>query len=232
MSADTLTSSWEPAANPSDKAPSNVPAKPELLCLDASDYLYQEGDLRAHIYRVEHGAIGVYAKQLGRPNQLIEIVGRRDFVGLGCFERYGDSALAIESTLLTRLDEQEFIALAERLPFLKKKQVDAIHRAFERRKAAILNRYPSAPVEALAAFLASVSRLNVHEGRNATIVTDSLKCGAVANLLGFDIETLEKALLDLKNNSLIQEGSNGQVHLLDLEQLEQLADGAVTLSQI
>ena len=230
MFADTLTSSLERVATPSDKAPSNLSAEPELLCLDASDYLYHEGDLRAHVYRLEQGAIAVYEKRLGRPNQVIEIVGRGDFVGLGCFERYGDSALAIESTLLTCLDEQEFIALAERDPSLRKQQADAIHRYFERRKAAILNGYPSTPVEALAAFLASVSRQNVHEGRNATIVTDSLKCGAVANLLGFDIETLGKALLDLKNTGLIQEGSNGQIHLLDLERLERLADGAVTLS--
>ncbi len=232
MFADTLTSSLERVATPSDKAPSNLSAEPELLCLDASDYLYQEGDLRAHVYRVEQGAIAVYEKRLGRPNQVIEIVGRGDFVGLGCFERYRDNALAMESTLLTCLDEQEFIALAERDPSLRKQQADAIHRYFERRKAAILNGYPSTPVEALAAFLASVSRQNVHEGRNATIVTDSLKCGAVANLLGFDIETLGKALLDLENKGLIQEGSNGQIHLLDLERLERLADGAVTLSLI
>ena len=148
MSADTLISSWEPVATPSDKAPSNLSAESELLCLDTSDYLYQEGDLRAHVYRVEQGAIVVYEKRLGRPNQVIEIVGRGDFVGLGCFERHGDSALAIESTLLTCLDEQEFIALAERPHLSEKKQVDVIHRDFERRKAAIiLNRYPSTPVQ-------------------------------------------------------------------------------------
>ena len=227
MSADTLTSSLEPVATPSDKAPSNLSPELELLWLDASDYLFQEGDLRAHVYRVEQGTIAIYEKRVGRPNHTIQIVGRDDFVGLGCFERYGDSALAMESTLLTCLDEQEFIALAERDPSVRKQQVDAIHRDFERRKAAILNRHPSTPVEALAAFFASVSRQNVHEGRNATIVTDSLKCGAVANLLGFDIETLGKSLLDLEDTGLIQEGSNGQMHLLDLERLERLADGAV-----
>ncbi len=232
MSADTLTSSLEPVATPSDKAPSSLSPELELLWLDASDYLFQEGDLRAHVYRVELGTFAIYEKRVGRPNHTIQIVGQDDFVGLGCFERYGDSALAMESTLLTCLDEQEFIALAERDPSLRKQQADAIHRYFERRKAAILNGYPSTPVEALAAFLASVSRQNVHEGRNATIVTYSLKCGAVANLLGFGIETLGKSLLDLEDTGLIQDGSNGQMHLLDLERLERLADGAVTLSQI
>jgi CRP/FNR family transcriptional regulator len=232
MSADTPTSSLESVATPSDKAHSDLSAEPELLCLHASDCLYQEGDLRTHVYRVKHGAIAVYQKRVGRPNHTIEIVGHGGFVGVGCFERYGDNALAMESSLLTRLDEQEFIALAERDPSLRKQQADAIRGDFERRKAAILNRHPSTLVTALAAFLASVSRQNVHEGRNATIVTDSLKCSAVSNLLGLDIETMGKALLDLNNKGLIQEGSNGQMHLLDLERLERLADGAVTLSQI
>jgi CRP-like cAMP-binding protein len=232
MFADTPTSSLEPVATPSDKAHSNLLPEPELLCLDTSDYLYQENDLRTQVYRVEQGAIAVYEKRVGRPNHTVEIVRRGGFVGVGCFERYGDNALAMESTLLTCLDEQEFIALAVRNRSLRKQQADAIHRDFERRKAAILNRYPSTTVQALAAFLASASRQNVHEGRNATIDTGSLKCGAVSNLLGFDIETLGKALLDLENEGLIQEESNGQIHLLDPERIEQLADDAVTLSPI
>jgi CRP/FNR family transcriptional regulator len=200
--------------------------------LDAGDYLYQEGDLQTHVYRVEQGAVAVYEKHVGRLNHTVEIAGRGDFVGLGGFERHSDSALATQSTLLSCLDEQEFIALAERDPSLRKQQVDAIHRDFERRKSAILNRYPSTPVEAVAAFLTSVSRQNVHEGRDATIVADSLKCGAVASFLGLGIDTLEKALLDLKSKGLIKEGSNGQVQLLHLERLEQLADGAVPSSPI
>ena len=232
MFADNLAPSLEPIAARSDKTPSNVSPEAEFVCLEAGAYLYQEDDLRTHVYRVEQGVIAVYEKRIGRPNHTIEIVGRGDFVGLGCFERYIDSALAIESSLLTCLDEQAFTALAERDLALQEQQINAIHRHFERRKATILDRYPSTSVQALAAFLVSVSRQNVHEGRNATIVTDSLKCGAAANLLGFDIETLGKALLDLENKGLIQEGSNGQLHLLDLERLERLADGAVTLSQI
>jgi CRP/FNR family transcriptional regulator len=232
MLDDIIAPSLEPIAARSGRAPSNVSPEPEFVCLEAGGCLYQEGDLRTRVYRVEQGVIAVYEKRIGRPNHTIEIVGRGGFVGVGCFERYIDSAFAIESSQLTCLDEREFTALAERDLALQEQQINAIHRHFERRKATILDRYPSTSAQALAAFLVSVSRQNVHEGRNATIIADSSKCSAVADLLGFDIETLGKALLDLKNKGLIQDGSSGPLHLLDLERLERLADGAVTLSQI
>lgn len=196
-----------------------------LRYMTAGSCLYQEGDPRTHVYRVEQGAVAVYEKRVGRPNHTVEIAGPGDFVGLGCFEQYCDSASVIVSSLLTCLDEQEFNALAEGDPALRKQQTDAIHRDFERRKAAILDQYPSTPVESLAAFLISISRQNVHEGRDKTVVYDSFTCGAVAYLLGFDVETLAEALLDLKREGLIEEGSNGQLQLLSLGRLEQLADG-------
>lgn len=202
-------------------------AAPEagLRYMAPASCLYQEGDPRTHVYRVEQGAVAVYEKRMGRPNHTVEIAGPGDFVGLGCFEQYCDSASVIVSSLLTCLDEQEFCALAERDPALRQQQTDAIHRDFERRKAAILDQYPSTSVESVAAFLVSISRQNVHEGRDKTVVYDSLTCGAVAYLLGFDVETLAEALLDLKRQGLIEEGANGQLHLLSLERLEQLADG-------
>ena len=208
-----------------DFVPSDISPVVGLRYMTPGSCLYREGAPRTHVYRVEQGAVAVYEKRMGRPNHTVEIAGPGDFVGLGCFEQYCDSASVIVSSLLTCLDEQEFSALAERDPALRQQQTDAIHRDFERRKAAVLDQYPSTPVKSLAAFLVSISRQNVHEGRDETVVYDSFACGAVAYLLGFGVETLAEALLDLKRQGLIEEGANGQLHLLSLERLEQLADG-------
>lgn len=205
--------------------PHGISTEAGLRYMTAGSCLYSEGEPRIYVYRVEQGAVAVYENRVRRPNHTVEIVGPGDFVGLGCFEHYCDSASVIVRSLLTCLEWQEFAALTERDPALRKQQTDAIHRDFERRKAAILDRHPPTPVERIAAFLVSISRQNVHEGRDKTVVYDSLTCGAVAYLLGFDVEALAEALLDLKGEGLIEEGSNGQLHLLSLERLEQLADG-------
>lgn len=232
MFADNVASSLVPVVMLPGPDLSGLFPEPELLCLDRNDYLYREGDLRTHAYRLEQGTIAIHKKRVGRPNHTIDMVSQGDFVGLGCYERYDDSAVAMKDTLLTCYSEQEFMALTDSNPKLRELKVDAIHREFDRRKAAILDRYPSTPVEAVAAFLCSVSRQNVHEGRNANIVTDSLKCGAVANLLGFEIETLSNALVELKGNGFIQEHPDGQIHILDLGRLERLSDGAASFSAV
>jgi len=226
MCADVVVPALRPVLQKTETDHSSSKLGLELLCLETGDYLFEEGALRTQVYRVEQGAIAVYEKRIGRPNYTIEVAGRGSFVGFGCFERYSNSAFAIESSLLSTLTEEEFAALAERDPALRKKQVDAIHREFERRKAAILDRYPSTLVGALAAFLVSVSRQNVHEGRSATVITDTIKCGAVAGLLGTDVDSLGKALLSLKTKTLIREGTEGEIHLLNIPGLEQLADGS------
>jgi|GEM_PF-4727374 len=225
MLPDILAFSSEAAAAQSHYVSTVFTSEPRLRYFKAGSCLYQEDCLRTHVCQVEQGAVAVYEKRVGRPNHMVQIAGPGDFVGLGCFERYCDSAFVIQSSLLTCLKEQEFTALAERDPALRKQQTDAIHRDFERRKAAILDRYPSTPVETLAAFLISISRHNVHEGRDQAIVYESFKCGTVAKLLGLDVETLAEALLELKRKGLVEKGPNGQLHLLCLERLEQLADG-------
>ena len=80
---------------------------------------------------------------------------------------------------------------------------------------------------ALAAFLVSISQRNVYEGLNAAVNAHAIECGTVASLLRLDIEILGKTLLDLKNRGLIQDGSYGQIYIIDLERL---ADGAGILS--
>ena len=200
MLADILAPTLEPIAVRSDKAPSNVSPDPEFVCLEAGECLYQEADLRTHVYRVERGVIAVYEKHTGRPNHTTDIVGPGDFVGLGCFERYIDSAFAIESSLLKPLEEREFTALAERDLALQEQHTNAIHRHFERHKATILDLYPSSSVQALAAFLVSISRRNVHEGRNATVIADSLKCVLLQAFWAWISRPWERHFSTLKTN--------------------------------
>ena len=225
MLIDTDAPYGEPGAATRQPRPTVIPPNPELRVLTVGDYLYQEGDTRTHYYKMAHGAVAIFDKCVGRPNHTVEIAAQGDFVGLGCFEQYCDNARAIRDSVLTCFEENEFVALAKRDPVLGKKQAHAIAREFERRKTSILNRGASTPVECLAAFLVSISRQNVHEGRAPSIVSDSLKCNVVASLLGLDIDTLAQALLELKGMGFIKELQNGRLHLIDLENLKCLADG-------
>jgi CRP-like cAMP-binding protein len=193
--------------------------------LPVGTQLFAEGLPREYVYRVEQGTVAVYMRHLGRPNHVTTLARPGDYLGLGCLATYSESAVAIEAATLACFDLAAFNRLAEGDVDIKKLQTDAIHAEFEKRKAMILDCWSSTPAECVAAFLVAVSRQNVREGFDPNIVQDTCECGAVANLLGLDIDTLAQALLSLKSLGLIHERPNGELHLKRLYPLERMAEG-------
>jgi len=96
---------------------------------------------------------------------------------------------------------------------------------FERRKALARNSGLSNQVGSVAAFLVAISRQNMHEGRDPTLVCDSLQCGTVADFLSLDSEALSRALLALQNLGLIESHETGSLRLKDIGALERVAHG-------
>ena len=188
------------------------------------EYLFKEG--QAHIvYRVKKGAIAVLERNVGRPNGVVEIAGPSDFVGLGVLEKYCESARAVQDSIVSSLSHDEFINLSERNPTLKKKQAEAIDRELEHTKTLLSRSHRSTPAECLASFLVAVSYLNFHEGRDPAVIPDSLKCGTVASLMNIDVDTLARALVELKRRGLIEECSQGHLHLKSVGELEHFSEG-------
>jgi CRP/FNR family transcriptional regulator, anaerobic regulatory protein len=202
-----------------------TPSLPPQRYIAAGTQLFEEGAPRRHVYRIEHGTVAVYAKHVGRPNRVTSVAGPGEYVGLGCLADYSENARTVEPTILTSLELEAFNRLTQNDPVVRALQTEAIHKEFDKRKAMIVNQRSSTPAECVAAFLVAVSGLNVREGYDPSIVPDTCECGAVANLLGLDIETLAKALLSLKGQGLIHEAPGGELRLVDLGPLERMAEG-------
>jgi CRP/FNR family transcriptional regulator, anaerobic regulatory protein len=205
--------------------PFTPPLAPELRALGVGDYLFKEAESRSCVYRVENGIVVVFERRIGRPANIIVMAGRGDYVGLGCLEQHRDSARAVVDSIVSLVPRSEFALLVERDPKLRQNQDDAINRDFEFGKALANDRGRSAPIESVAAFLVAVSRQNAHEGRDPTVVSDSLKCGIVTNLLDMDISTLSRALLKLQGLGLVEQHPAAGLHLKDIVALERIADG-------
>jgi CRP/FNR family transcriptional regulator, anaerobic regulatory protein len=205
--------------------PLTQPSASELRILSVGDYLYQEAEPRAYAYRVEKGVVAVFERRVDRPANIIEMAGRGDYVGLGCLEKHRDNARAVVDSIVRVLPRGDLALLAERDTTLRQRQDDAIERDFAYGRVLAHNRGRSAPLQCVAAFLAAVSRQNAHEGRDPTVVSDTLKCGTVTNLLDIDIRTLERALLKLRGMGLVEQSPSAGLHLKDIEALERIADG-------
>ncbi len=80
-------------------------------------------------------------------------------------------------------------------------------------------------VERTAAFLIVVSRNNGYEGRDPSLITDDLRCGTVADMLGFDIDVLGLALRDLHERGLVDCDEKGGLRLKDIQALDRVSEG-------
>ena len=79
------------------------------------------------------------------------------------------------------------------------------------------------PLARVAALLISISRNNSYEGRDPSVMPDTLTSGFVADLLGIDIDELAMLLLDLNRRGLV-ETCGSTLKLKDMPALERLAD--------
>ena len=227
QSAEVLT----PADTTAKSASAALTAPSELCVLAVGDYLYKEAQPRTHVYRVEKGVLAVFERRIDRPANIIEMAGRGDYVGLGCLQQHRDNARAVVDSIVSFVPRAEFDRLAEGDLKVRQKQDKAIQRDFEFGKMLARDRGRSAPVECVAAFLTAVSRQNAHEGRDPTVLTDTLKSGIVTSLLDVDEKTLTHALVELQGMGLVEQHPIADLHLKDIAALERVADGVLQSTQ-
>ena len=96
---------------------------------------------------------------------------------------------------------------------------------FQQRKALAYALGRSSPPIRLAALLVNLSRNNAREGRDPTIIPDTLNCGVVAEMLGLEVSALAAALLELAHKHLIELAPEASLRISDIQGLERFADG-------
>jgi CRP/FNR family transcriptional regulator len=193
--------------------------------LTAGEVLFREGEMREHVYRVEKGAVCLFRQQTDGSRSVIEFAFPGDYVGLGYLDNHVSDAQATIDTLLTCLPRSVLDPVIERTSNGTQRLAAAIER-----EVAFLNETQrhgaaAAPVVRAAALLVTLSRCNAYEGRDPTIITDSLSCGVVAGYLDMTVDGLAQILVDLKHRGIV-EVCDGGLRLTNLPELEQLADEA------
>lgn len=79
------------------------------------------------------------------------------------------------------------------------------------------------PLGRIAALFVTLARFNSYEGRDSTLVTDSLSCGVVADYLDMSVDDLARLLTELQARSLVEACGRG-LRLKNLAELERLAE--------
>ena len=196
-----------------------------LRTLGRGEILFQEGDTRGQVYRVERGALCHYVRFEDGRREIIEFAFPGDLIGFGHLEAHVSTAQAMVETSVSIVSAEAFEeALAGDGPLAARLSA-AADRDFDFLRARAIKSGLGKPVERVASFLAALSQLSAHEGRDPTLVTDDIPSGVVAGHLDMTIDGLVRALRELEQRGVLLSTEAG-LRIANLPALEKLASAA------
>ncbi len=198
-----------------------VTAAPERT-LAGGEVLFQAGDTRARLYRVERGALCHYRRWDDGRCEIIEFAFPGDIIGFGHLEAHISTAQAMIETVVSTVTTQEFEGALAGDDHLAARLAAAADREFDFLRDRAVASGKGKPVERLASFLAALSHLSANEGRDPMLVTDEISSGLVAEHLDMTIDVLVGALRELERRGVVRSTAKG-LRIANISGLEDLA---------
>jgi CRP/FNR family transcriptional regulator len=186
--------------------------------------LFQPGD-RRHAYRIERGTVVHFNRRPDGSLEVIEFAFPGDVIGLGYLPEHSSSAVAMVDTVVSTMSTETLdqrLAVDDRLSF---RLASAGERDFDYLRAKTLAAPILEPVQQLANYLLAITSIDHREGREATLITDEVSSGYVADQLSMSIDTLSMALLSLRRSGIV-EVSGKRLSIVDVDKLEAIAEAA------
>jgi CRP/FNR family transcriptional regulator len=191
----------------------------------AKEHVFAEGDRRAHIYRVESGAISLYKVMPDGRRQILGFAYPGDLIGLGACEEYGFNAQATVPTRLRSLRWSAIQSLARSDAELSFKLYDAVSLELAAAHDQLLSTGQRSAMERIATFLLAMSRRNERNNRDALMLELPMSRADIGDFLGLTIETVSRTFTKLRQRGIIDLAHSARVRIIDVEELETLAEG-------
>jgi len=199
----------------------SVAAAPKRT-LAGGEVLFQAGDTRARLYRVEQGALCHYRRWDDGRCEIIEFAFPGDIIGFGHLEEHISTAQAMVETVVSTLTTEEFEQALVRDDHLAARLSATADREFDFLRERAVDSGKGKPVERLASFLAALAHMGADEGRDPMIVADEVSSGLVAEQLDMTIDVLVRALRELEQRGMVRSTDKG-LRIANISALEELA---------
>jgi CRP/FNR family transcriptional regulator len=195
----------------------------DVQVLGRNELLFETGDIKTKVYRVESGALCIYRTHPDLRLEVIEHVLAGELVGMGFLDRHTASARATVETKVRCFDLDAVEGLLEDDAHNKSRYHDAVEAEFAFRRESLASSARERPIVRLAAFLVAVSHRIDNEGGDPTIVDDTVDCGFIADFLGLSVDLLALALMQLEMRGLVETAPSHGLRLKDIPALEAIA---------
>lgn len=200
-----------------------------LRRIEAKEFLFVEGDAPSHVYLVETGAIALYRMLADGRRQVVGFAYPGDIVGLGADQEYRMNAQAVKPSRVRCFSAAVLRRSAATDPVLGFKLYEAMARELAATRDLMLTTGQRSAIERVAAFLMALSRRNERNGQDPAAFELPMTRTDIGDFLGLTIETVSRTFTKLKLMHLIELPHSNEVRLLDLEELQGLADGCEQL---
>jgi CRP/FNR family transcriptional regulator len=200
-------------------------AHASLRRVEAKEFLFAEGDPTTHLFRVETGAISLYKVLADGRRQVVGFAYPGDLIGLGAQGEHVMNAQAIKPTRLRCLSVATLHQSAAKDPTLGFKLYEALARELAATRDLMLTTGQRSATERVVGFLLALSRRNVRNGQDPAVFELPMTRADIGDFLGLTIETVSRTFTKLKTLGLIELPQSNRVKLVDIDELEGLAEG-------
>ena len=195
--------------------------------LGRDEILFESGDFKTSLYRVEAGALCIYRTRPDGTMEIVEHALAGDLVGMGFLERHATSARAAINSTVRALPLDAAEKLTESDAHNKARLDAAIEREFIYRRESLASSASKQPAIRLAAFLTAVSQRSREEGGDPAFIDDSVNCAIIADFLSLTIDELALALKQLEICGMVEPAEPHGLRLKDLVGLKSVAEEAL-----
>jgi CRP/FNR family transcriptional regulator len=193
--------------------------------IEGKEFVFIEGDPTTNIYYVESGAVSLFKVLPDGRRQILGFAYPGDFLGLGAEGERLVSAQALKATRVRSIPVSTLHKIASRDPDLSFRLYQALAAELDRTRDLMLTTGHRSAGERVASFLLALSRRNRRVGKPRDVIDLPMTRTDIADFLGLTIETVSRTLTKFKTRKLIDLPQSARVQILNIEELERMAEG-------
>lgn len=195
------------------------------MAIGAGQPLIDEGQPAIHVFNVTSGAIRVYKLLVDGRRQMTGFLFSGDFLGLANEENYAYSAEAVTASTVCRFPRRKIEGLLTKYPKMERRLLGvASHELAAAQEQMLLLGRKNAQ-EKIASFLLMLSSRAEQRGLPADPIFVPMSRNDIGDYLGLTTETVSRTFSNLKARGAIELLPAGKVHLVQREELEEIANG-------
>jgi CRP/FNR family transcriptional regulator len=217
-----------PLAICSGLSPGQLPELEKIvthLVVKAGQTIFLEGEAANYRYNLTRGCVRIFKLLGDGRRQIVGFLFPGDFLGLAIEDDYAYGAEAVTETHLCRFPRRDLDNLISRFPAMERRLIEvASHElAIAQDQMVLLGRKRAE--EKVVTMLLALSKRGERRGESGNPVHLPMTRNDLGGYLGLTMETVSRTMTELKTSGLIREERGHNVRLLDIDKLEEIAEG-------